>query len=88
MFKKLLSFKFRELAMHGHVGLYINGSVTDELPIKFIVSFDVRLPNFEAFSAHFRRLTFRVFRGGGGGMHPVSPGSLRLRVGLKLSGIG
>ena len=33
-------YKFRELAMHRHVGLLtdINGSVTDELPIKYIVS--------------------------------------------------
>ena len=48
MLKKLLSVKFRKLAMHGHVGLLtdINGSVTDELPIKYIVSFDIRLPYF------------------------------------------
>ena len=50
MLKKLLSVKFRELAMHGHVGLLtdINGSVTDGLSIKHILSFDirVRLPSF------------------------------------------
>ena len=42
MLKKLPPVKFRELAMHGHVGLTdLNGSVTNELPIKFIVSFDI-----------------------------------------------
>ena len=48
MLKKLLSVKFCELAMHGYVGLLtdINGSVTDELPIKHIVSLDIRLPIF------------------------------------------
>ena len=31
--------------MHGHVGLLtdINSSVTDELPIEYFVSFDIRL---------------------------------------------
>ena len=50
--------------MHGHVGLLsdINGSVTDELSIKYIVSFDIRLPIFEAFSAHFRGLKFKIFQ--------------------------
>ena len=36
MLRKLLSIKFHELVMHGHVGLLtdINGSVTDKFPIK------------------------------------------------------
>ena len=47
-----------------------------ELPIKYIESFDIRLPVFKGFSAYFRRLTFKLFRfflagGGGGGMPPV-----------------
>ena len=66
MLKKLLSVTFRELVMHRHVGFLadINGSVTDELTIKYIVSFDIRLSSFEAFSGHFRRLTSKIFRGG------------------------
>ena len=56
MLKKLLSVKFLELAIHGHAQLLsdINGSVMDEFPIKYIVSFDILLPIFEAFSTHFR----------------------------------
>ena len=83
MSKKLLSVKFRELAMHGHVGLLtdLNGSVTDELPIKYTVSFDIRLPIFEAFSSHFRQLTFKIFREGAS---PTRSSSLRVRFSLPL----
>ena len=46
--KKLLSIKFHELAMHRQVGLLtdINSSVTDGLPIKYIVLCDIQLPIF------------------------------------------
>ena len=49
-----------------------------ELPIKYIVSFDIRLPIFEGFFAYFRRLTFNIFRffsfgGGWGGGRVYAP---------------
>ena len=51
--------------MHRHVRLLIdiNDSVTDELPIKYIVSFDIRLPIFEAFSTLLDDLHSEFSRG-------------------------
>ena len=45
--------------MHGHVGLLTdtNGSVTDEFPVKYVVSFDIRIQHFPPI---FRRLTFKI----------------------------
>ena len=57
--------------MQRHVGLlrYKNGSVLHELPVIYVVSFVMRLTIFNAFSAHFKRLTVKVFRGA----HPRNP---------------
>ena len=51
------------------------------------MSFAIRLPILDAFYAHFKRLTFKIFRGGGGGgegsMSPDPLGGSRLRVCLS-----
>ena len=88
-----LSVKFRELAMHGHVGLLtkINSSVTDKLPLNALCHFIYDYQFFRTFRV--RRLTFifvDLYSKFSGRRHepsslpppPPPPGNSRLRVAL------